>query len=383
MEEYKLYNVVPPLIKFLDSLTNWYVRMNRIRIKGDLDDENMEVSINVLFDVLLKTNILMSPHVPFLTEHMYLNMKKCVKPDGKWNQDSIHHLMIPKVIEKLLNEQINESMHVTMSIIETARKLRENKNISLKQPIMSLTIVNKSEELAANLKEFLPYIEEEINVNEIKYEKNVDKYVNLSCLPNLPVLGPKFKGNKAFADVKTAITQLKTDQIKALQEKGEIELAGHKLSAKEDLIINEKFNIENLKDYETIGGDKAMYKSIYFSVLLDTRQNEELKIKGFSREIINRIQKLKKKAGLKAEDEVFVFYSFDEKSENLRKAIETQLEPIKYAIKKPIFSVHEKANFVTIAKDSGEISGENYEIFITHPHFFFNDGALNVKNSFI
>lgn len=107
-----------------------------------------------------------------------------------------------------------------MNIIETARKLRENKNISLKQPIMSLTIVNSSEELAANLKEFLPYIEEEINVNEIMYEKNVDKYVNLSCQPNLPVLGPKFKGNKGFKDVQNAITQLKTDQIKALQEKG-------------------------------------------------------------------------------------------------------------------------------------------------------------------
>jgi isoleucyl-tRNA synthetase len=67
MEEYKLYNVVPPLVKFLDNLTNWYVRLNRTRIKGDVDDENMEVSINVLFDVLLKVNILMSPIVPFLT----------------------------------------------------------------------------------------------------------------------------------------------------------------------------------------------------------------------------------------------------------------------------------------------------------------------------
>lgn len=167
------------------------------------------------------------------------------------------------------------------------------------------------------MKEFLPYIEEEINVNEIKYEKNVDKYVNLSCLPNLPVLGPKFKGNKSFGDIRNGITQLNTEQIKLLREKGEIEIAGHKLSAKEDLIINEKFNNDNLKDYEIIGGDRAI-------VLLDTRQNEELKIKGFSREIINRIQKLKKKAGLKADDEVFVFYSFDEKSENLRKAIETQ-----------------------------------------------------------
>ncbi len=79
-------------------MTNWYVRLNRTRIKGDVDDENMFVSINILFDVLLKTNILMSPQVPFLTEQMYQNMRKCVKQDGKLYQDSIHHLSIPKVI---------------------------------------------------------------------------------------------------------------------------------------------------------------------------------------------------------------------------------------------------------------------------------------------
>lgn len=86
----------------------------------------------------------MSPHVPFLTEHMYMNMRKCVKEDGKLYQDSIHHLFIPNAIEKFKNERINELMDITMSIIETARKLREIKEISLKQPIMSLTIVNSN-----------------------------------------------------------------------------------------------------------------------------------------------------------------------------------------------------------------------------------------------
>lgn len=151
--------------------------------------------------------------------------------------------MIPNVIEGFRNEQVNESMQITMSIIETARKLRENKNISVKQPIMALTIVNSSEELAANLKEFLPYIEEEINVSEIKYEKNVDQYVNLTCMPNLPVLGPKFKGNKSFGEIRNAITKMTSAEIKKIKETGVFEVAGHKLSTKEDLIINEKFNI--------------------------------------------------------------------------------------------------------------------------------------------
>lgn len=72
--------MVPPLIKFLENLTNWYVRLNRNRIKGEVDDINMEVSINVLFEVLLKVNVLMSPVVPYITDMMYQNMRLVLNP---------------------------------------------------------------------------------------------------------------------------------------------------------------------------------------------------------------------------------------------------------------------------------------------------------------
>jgi len=72
--------VVPPLLKFLDDLTNWYVRLNRGRLKGDLGSNDWQVSLNVLFDVLLKITVLMSPHVPFLTEHMFQNMRLVINP---------------------------------------------------------------------------------------------------------------------------------------------------------------------------------------------------------------------------------------------------------------------------------------------------------------
>jgi len=211
--EYKLYNVVPPLIKFLENLTNWYVRLNRTRIKGEVDDINMEVSLNVLFDVLLKINVLMSPVVPYITDMMYQNMKLFISKDSKFSQPSIHHIFIPDVNEKLVNNKVAEQMTKVMSIIETARKLREQKNMSLKQPIMSLTVVNKEKELFDELAPFLNYIREEINVEDIKHEQNVDKYVKLEALPNLPVLGPKFKGNKSFGDVKKEIIKLTTEQL--------------------------------------------------------------------------------------------------------------------------------------------------------------------------
>ena len=80
--------------------------MNRNRVKGEVDDENMSTSLNVLFDVLLKLNILMSPHVPFVTENMYQNMRKCINEKSKQLQDSIHHLYIPEVNEDLKDKQI-------------------------------------------------------------------------------------------------------------------------------------------------------------------------------------------------------------------------------------------------------------------------------------
>jgi isoleucyl-tRNA synthetase len=96
------------------------------------------------------------------------------------------------------------------NIIETARKLREHKKVSLKQPIMSLTIVNRSQAAFDDLAPFLPYIRDEINVEDIINEINVEKYVKLEALPNLPVFGPKFKTNKAFGEIRNAIGKLTT-----------------------------------------------------------------------------------------------------------------------------------------------------------------------------
>lgn len=104
-----------------------------------------------------------------------------------------------------------------MSIVETARKLREQKKVSLKQPIAALTVVNRREAVFAGLAPFLPYVREEINVEDIRHEANVEKYVKLEALPNLPVLGPKFKGNKSFGDVKAAISKLTTIDLEKVR----------------------------------------------------------------------------------------------------------------------------------------------------------------------
>jgi len=93
MEAYRLYNVVKPLLSFLDQLTNWYVRLNRSRMKGEDGVEEQLKSLNVLYDVILKTSTLMACITPFITEHMFQNLKNGLpESDKELNQPSVHFL---------------------------------------------------------------------------------------------------------------------------------------------------------------------------------------------------------------------------------------------------------------------------------------------------
>ena len=127
----------------------------------------------------------------------------------------------------------------------------------MKQPIISLTVVNKNEKVFKDLKPYLHYIEEELNVAEIKSEVDIHKYIKLECLPNLPVLGPKFKGDKTFGDLKKAITALQTEQLLKCQEEGTIKI-GEKTLDKSDLLIKEKIREDLIQEYEIIGGETIM-----------------------------------------------------------------------------------------------------------------------------
>ena len=135
MESYRLYTVVPKLVKFLEELTNWYVRFNRSRLKGELGETEWLTSLSVLFDVLLRQNILLAPFTPFLTDMMYTNMSKLIPNGSKSKEDSIHFLMIPEFNPKLIDEKIESAVANMQKVIELARILREKKEISLKQPI--------------------------------------------------------------------------------------------------------------------------------------------------------------------------------------------------------------------------------------------------------
>lgn len=111
MDHYLLYKVVPKLLKFLEQLSNWYVRLNRSRIKGETGIRDWTLSLNVLFEVLLNTSIAIAPFVPFITELIYQNLQKCVPTESKtYYEQSIHFLLWPEVDISLINKQVEISV---------------------------------------------------------------------------------------------------------------------------------------------------------------------------------------------------------------------------------------------------------------------------------
>ena len=380
MEHYRLYTVVQELLQFLDKLTNWYIRLNRGRLKGDFDMEDWINSLNILFITLLNLVILLSPFIPFITEFIYQNLRNGLKEGNALLEKSIHFLRIPEYDEKLLDDKIEKMMNNMISVIELGRKLREKNKISLKKPVAKLVIINYDEEFLNNVKTVEKYIVEELNVNEIEYEKDEATYITLGIKPNYEILYKKckeikddmitldkkddpelIKEEKEAKDeankIANVIKKLNYDEIRKLIEKGNLE--------KDNIVIEkEQVNIEKkfLPQYEK---DKVItcLSNSDCGIRIDTTSNENIIRSYLCREIINRIQKLRQKSGIRITDQIYVVYDFKDetKSKTLKDICENMKDYIEKVIKTNLVGIKDKPgdNYNLHIQESYDIGEEN------------------------
>eukprot|EP00825_Cyclidium_porcatum_P035469 TRINITY_DN3720_c0_g2_i3.p1 TRINITY_DN3720_c0_g2~~TRINITY_DN3720_c0_g2_i3.p1 ORF type:complete len:502 (+),score=106.66 TRINITY_DN3720_c0_g2_i3:75-1580(+) len=375
MALYKLYTVTSKLTDFIEQMTNWYVRLNRIRIKGDQGPEARKISLNVLFNILLKSLIVMAPFVPFITEMMYQNLKLVIDKKSKYYNQSVHFLQIPEVNEALLNESMETNVKRMQSIINLARTLREKKKINLKQPIQAITIVKNDKEWLTSLDILKQYIQEELNVAKVNFEIDQSKYFCKTLILNHKNIGKKLRKLYNNSFIKAA-SELTNEQVTEIEKAGKAVINGGEILINEDFTVGEKYRTEIIHDYEEFGADKE------FCVILDCRQDENLKLKGLSREFLNRIQKTKKKCGIHIDDKIIIFYNVDEKSADLAKAIEQEMPSIKFTVKKPIFKFDQKqAHLLQYknSKQSFDIDGQVFELEIYQDSFYLIKDSVNKK----
>ncbi|KAM8930507.1 isoleucine--tRNA ligase, cytoplasmic [Pelodytes ibericus] len=357
MTAYRLYTVVPRLVKFVDMLTNWYVRMNRRRLKGESGTEDCVMALETLFSVLFSMCRLMAPFTPFITEMMYQKLRLLIDPTSMQDKDtqSIHYLMLPGVRENLIDKKIESAVSRMQSVIELGRVIRDRKTLPVKYPLKEVIVIHQDPDALADIKSLDKYILEELNVRVVTVSTNKDKYgIRLRAEPDHMVLGKRLKG--AFKSVMAAIKGLKSDQLEEFQKTGSIVVEGQELH--ED-------DIRLLYTFDQVAGGDAQFEAHsddQVLVLLDVTPDQSMVDEGVAREVINRIQKLRKKGNLVPTDEITVYYQSQPEGEYLQSVIERHTDFILATVKSPLKLYPVPPSASIIIKEKTQLKGSDLEI---------------------
>lgn len=371
MEAYRLYTVVPFLLKFIDNLTNVYVRFNRKRLKGRTGDEDCRVALSTLYHVLLTTCKAMAPFTPFFTEVLYQNLRKLLGPKS---EESVHYCNFPQSQGKT-DDRIEESVTRMMTIIDLARNIRERHNRALKTPLREMVVVHPDVDFLVDITSKLgEYVTEELNVRTLVSCSDPLKYATLRAEPDYSLLGKRL--GKAMGAVAKEVKSMNQSDILSFEKSGKVVLSGHQLCIGDIKIVREFKPPDgiNKEDIDAAGDGDVL-------VILDLRPDETLQDLGTAREIVNRVQKLRKKAGLEPTDNVEVYFGpLEDKgfSSTIQRVVKTQASYIQEALGSLMLSLNSlPSNAVLIATEKYYGVAEcSFQIILAKPSLYFNDPLL-------
>ena len=283
----EVHRSVKAMESFVNDLSNWYVRRSRRRFWEENDPLDRFSAHCTLHECLLTASRLMAPVTPFFSDWLYRNLKG--------QKESVHLEEYPSANETLINETLERQMAVVMTAVEAGRLARQKVNVKLRQPLSEAVIATDSNR-AWTLRRFEKMISEELNVKRVEVLESRDRMVQYAVSPNLKTLGPKLKD--AMSEVVVLLTKVDENElVKHLRANHKIRLGGFDLT-EEDVIVSEK---------DKIGFSHASIGDMHVFVALEVTQN--LKLEGLAREVIRRIQHMRKEQKLDFETTIEVEYS--------------------------------------------------------------------------
>ena len=391
MKAYRLYTVMPALVTFGNQLTNWYVRLNRDRLKGlegdgEKAEAEAEIGLQVLYDVLLDVTMIMAPFSPFITEYFYQRLRT-VQPSyseaatgGASNPvmpgktDSVHYLQLPVYDASRLNNEAVEAMETLQTIVEQGRTARERRTISLRTPIKSVVAVLRNPPpyvVAALTGPLQTYILSELNALEFKLvpQEEEHEWVSLSLTLNFPVLGKKL--GKKLKAVQKVVQGLSHEQAVKCLEEGKLDAEGEVLDAATELLSKLQFAREGDHWEPSVKGDGSLV------VAIDCTQDEGIISAGRSRELMNGIQQLRKSAGLQLTDRVEAFFAEAEGGTIVEDAVAANaaLFEAKFKGSVPVPTRHAPTWSVVLQQSTVEVGGTSVELSIRRPAISVNGGV--------
>ena len=292
MENYHLTNAPRAIEAFVDDLSNWYVRRSRDRFWGAEAGQDKQAAYATLYEVLVTVAKLAAPFIPFLADELYRNLVGSLNPDAPL---SVHLAEYPVADDALIDSALENDMAFTREVISMGHAARNRSGIKTRQPLAEITLGGLSDTEKETINRLAAFVHDELNVKVIVFTEELDAFTQVTLKPNFKVLGPKYgKGVQAIAK---ALATADAMQLKSeLEANGslQIEVSGEKYTLEESEIDVQTQNREGF--FVEVDAKKF--------VALSTELTHELVLEGMARELVNKIQNMRKEADFNVSDRI-------------------------------------------------------------------------------
>ncbi len=294
---YRIPEAARALQEFVDDMSNWYVRRSRERFWAKGMEQDKVNAYMTLYTALVTVSKAAAPMIPFMTEDIYRNLVCSIDENAP---ESVHLCDFPTADAKMVDKELEKNMDAVLKIVVMGRACRNGANIKNRQPIASMFVKAPCE-----LPEFFQeIIEEELNVKKVTFTEDVSSFTDYAFKPQLRTVGPKY--GKYLGKIQQALKELDGNRaMEELKKNGSITLDSVNADVvlcEEDLLIT----MTQQEGYVTEGDNEV-------TVVLDTNLTQELIEEGFVRELISKIQTMRKEAGFEVMDKIVVSYHAEDK----------------------------------------------------------------------
>jgi isoleucyl-tRNA synthetase len=290
MDVYDLSKAVEPLVGFVEQLTNWYIRRCRTRFWSDADTPDRREAFETLYTVLLQLCKVAAPFIPFLADEIYCELKTAEMPE------SVHLCDFPHYDTAMRDEELEKEVEAAQAAVSLGHSLRKEYKLKVRQPLSKAHLITSNPELLHSLEKQAQLIADELNVKKIELHSDEGKFVQWFAKPNFPVLGKKI--GKLIPQAQKVIQAFDRKQIQtlALGRKLKVEIGGELVELeKEDVQIERK-----IKEGVAAGNEGEL------TVALDIALNEDLMEEGLARELVNKINTMRRDLNFEVTDRIRV-----------------------------------------------------------------------------
>ena len=304
LDVYNITDSARALQDFADILSNWYVRRGRDRYWGSEMTEDKAAAYTVLWYVLVTFAKLTAPYTPFIAEEMYLNLVPAFFKDAP---KSVHLCSFPVCETEYVDKELEKGMDVVLDVVNLGRSARNTGNVKNRQPLSEMYVVTANAELSDGLKEI---VLDELNIKAYKSAEDASEFISYKLKPQLKTLGPKY--GKKLGAISAFLASCDAKKVVDTVRSGK----DYVLDTDPDVLLKEE-------DLQIFTESKAGFISASdkgVTVALNTELTEELIAEGIERELVSKVQTMRKEADFSITDRIYIYYVAEGRA---AKALET------------------------------------------------------------